>query len=235
MPLLIHFFYHLIFKVWRQKRFRWFLKEVAPRSTDRMLDVGGYPWFWTSKPKVVNSIDVLNIDPVEWDPESAPDHEIRVLTADGCALQAADRSYDIGFSNSVIEHVGDWERQKAFAKEIRRVAEVLWVQTPAYECPIEPHYLAPFMHYFSVSWRKRLTRWFTVWGWFGRPTKQEIDSMAEMTRLIRYREMKELFPDCQILVERMFWVIPKSYIAFRPRVTSTATERSEKFPLATGS
>jgi hypothetical protein len=55
----------------------------------------------------------------------------------------SDQEYDIAFSNSVIEHVGDWERQAAFASEIRRVGKNLWIQTPAKECPIEPHYLAP--------------------------------------------------------------------------------------------
>ncbi len=49
------------------------------------------------------------------------------------------------FSNSVIEHVGTWEDQQAFAAEVRRVGRRLWV--PAYECPIEPHYLAPLVHY----------------------------------------------------------------------------------------
>ena len=67
------------------------------------------------------------------------------MVGDGCALKFPDKSYDIAFSNSVIEHVGSWERQQAFAKDIRRVGKAIWVQTPARECLIEPHYLAPFL------------------------------------------------------------------------------------------
>ena len=127
----------------------------------------------------------------------------------------SDKSYDIGFSNSVIEHVGSWERQQQFASEIRRVARSLWVQTPAYECPIEPHYLTPFIHYFPRSFQKKILRWCTLWGWLEHPTREQIDSMVETTRLLCKSEMQQLFPDCEIITERMLWIIPKSYIAIR--------------------
>ena len=126
-----------------------------------------------------------------------------------------DGSYDIGFSNSVIEHVGSWERQQQFAAEIRRVAKAVWVQTPAYECPIEPHYLTPFIHYLPRSCQKKILRWGTVRGWIARPNQAEINEMVDTTRLLRKAEMSMLFPDCEIIVERLFWIMPKSYIAIR--------------------
>lgn len=43
----------------------------------------------------------------------------------------------------------------------------------------------------------------------------EIDEFLETTRLITFKEMQELFPDCRIIVER-FGGISKSYIAYRP-------------------
>ena len=39
--------------------------------------------------------------------------------------------------------------------------------------------------------------------------------MIETTRLLTRREMQVLFPDCQILTERILGLIPKSYIAVR--------------------
>ena len=129
----------------------------------------------------------------------------------------SDKSYDIGFSNSVIEHVGSWERQQQFASEIRRVARSLWVQTPAYECPIEPHYMTPFIHYFPRSFQKKILRWCTLRGWLEHPTREQIDSMVETTRLLCKSEMQQLFPDCEIITERMLWIIPKSYLAIRRR------------------
>lgn len=214
MPFDIHALYRQIFKRWRRKRFRLFLSLVAPAASDTLLDVGGYPGLWASQAQPLARIDTLNIEPVDGTavPAGCP---IRALQGDGCNLPFADRSYDIGYSNSVIEHVGSWERQQRFAAEIRRVAGALWVQTPAYECPLEPHYLAPLVHYLPRSVQKRLLRWCSVWGWVERPSREQVNRMVDTTRLLRREEMRRLFPDCEILTERLFGVVPKSYIAFR--------------------
>ncbi len=215
MPFSIHSIYRLVFKIWREKRRALFLKVLNPRSTDILLDVGGYPWVWAAFPQPVQRIDSMNLHPVDWSPGNAPDHNIQVLVGDGCALPFADHSYDIAFSNSVIEHVGSFEQQQRFAAEIRRVGKSLWVQTPAYECPIEPHYLTPFVHYFPPSVQKALLRWFSVWGWIVRPSREVVHNTVDYTRLLRKSQMVDLFPDCEIRTERLLWVLPKSYIAVR--------------------
>lgn len=117
----------------------------------------------------------------------------------------------------MIEHAGNWENQRAFASEIRCVSNAIWVQTPAYECPIEPHYLTPFVHWLPIRLRWKLLRHFTLWGLIHRPSGKQIDSMIETIRLLTRKEMQILFPDCTILTERLLGVIPKSYIAIRPR------------------
>ena len=215
MPFTIHSIYDQIFRIWRKKRFKLFLEYIQPSITDTLLDVGGYPGSWTSKPQPVRQIDTLNVHGVSWNATDFPHHHIKILVGNGCALAMPDKSYEIGFSNSVIEHVGSWERQQQFAAEICRVAKALWVQTPAYECPLEPHYLTPFIHYFPRSFQKKILRCFTLWGWIQRPTPAQINEMVETTRLLRKSEMVELFPDCEIITERLFGVLPKSYIAFR--------------------
>ncbi|HEY5298470.1 MAG TPA: methyltransferase domain-containing protein [Verrucomicrobiae bacterium] len=217
MPFTIYSIYDQIFKIWRKKRFKLFLEYVKPSAADNLLDVGGYPGSWTSQPQSVRQIDTLNVHGVSWKATDFPRHHIKILVGDGCSLIMPDKSYDIGFSNSVIEHVGSWDRQQQFAAEIRRVAKALWVQTPAYECPIEPHYLTPFIHYFPRSFQKKILRRFTVWGWLQRPTTAQINEMVKTTRLLRKSEMLELFPDCEIITERLFGVLPKSYIAFRKK------------------
>jgi len=215
MPFSAHTIYRQIFKIWRRKRFRLFLRLLRPKPSDILLDVGGYPAFWTSRPQPVQRIDSLNVHATPWNNEETPGHNIRTLVGDGCCLDLPDKSYDIGFSNSVIEHVGSWENQKRFAGEIRRVAKALWVQTPAYECPIEPHYMTPFVHYIPRSLQKKILRWCTPWGWIERPNPARIDTAVETTRLLRKPEMRQLFPDCEIVTERMLWIIPKCYIAIR--------------------
>ncbi len=208
--------YERIFKHWRVNRLKQFMELFQPKPTDTILDVGGYPQTWTILPQVVQRIDCLNLKVYPWEDEKKfPEHRIKIIEGNACKMPYADNSYPIGFSNSVIEHVGDYENQKAFASEIRRVCPRIWVQTPAYECPFEPHYLAPFMHWYPPSVRRVLARYFTLWGLIAKPNKEEIDEMVDTTRLLTKREMKELFPDCRIMTERMLLVIPKSYVAVR--------------------
>ena len=138
--------------------------------------------------------------------------EIRAISGDARTLPFPAQSYDILFSNSVIEHVGTFDDQTAFAREALRVGKRLWIQTPAKECPVEPHYLGLFIHWFPRSWHLRLARMFSVVG-LTRPS--DLEALASSTRLLTKWEMRELFPGCEIWTERIFWIFPKSHVAIR--------------------
>jgi hypothetical protein len=212
----IYSIYALIFKLWRAKRFRLFLDTIKPTRVMRLLDVGGYPWGWLNFPPCVRSITCLNIHTIDWDTSRSPQHNITVAVGDARNMEhIGDKKYDVVFSNSVSEHVGSWSDQEDFAREVRRVGKKLWVQTPARECPFEPHYLAPFMHWLPKHMQKRLIRWCSVYGLVQQPSPAEIGDMVESIRLLTKKEMETLFPDCKILVEKIFVLLPKSYIAFR--------------------
>lgn len=213
--------YRKIFKIWRARRFAWFLERVAPQKSETLIDIGGDPSTWTAQAPVVASVEVVDVRKHPFNGEAFPDHHLRVSVADGRRLDCPDRAYDIAFSNSVIEHVGDLEDQRKFAAEMQRCAGKLWCQTPARECPVEPHYMAPFVHWLPRAWQRRLLRHFTLWGWLSKPSREKIDFMVDTTRLLSRREMRELFPDCEILVERMLWVLPKSYIAVRTQTSGS--------------
>jgi len=148
------------------------------------------------------------------DPAVFTDGRFTALEADATRLPFADASFDIAFSNSVIEHVTTWERQQAFAAEARRVAAKLWIQTPARCFPVEPHLLALFFQYLPKKLQIRTARHFTFWGLLTKPTRTQIEEMVSDIRLLTHEEMKELFPDCIILKER-FLGLTKSYVAVR--------------------
>lgn len=211
----IHRIQSRLFKVWRAKRHHQFVQRITPRDQELMVDVGGYPEYWASFPRMVKHIDCVNLHAYPWDPKNAPQHSISTLVGNGCAMEFKDQAYDIAFSNSVIEHVGDLNAQTAFAREMMRVGKRIWVQTPAYECPIEPHFLAPFIHWLPKSWRRALARNFTLWGWSQRPNEQEVREFVEFTRLMTKKEFKRVFPGCEIRTERLLGIFPKSYIAVK--------------------
>lgn len=210
---LIHRLWKLIFKIFRKKRFAMFVDRVRPQAHEKILDVGGYPSTWEGNQHLVSEIHIVNVHPI--DPPAAPGN-LRFLVADGCAMPQADGAFDIVFSNSVIEHVGDFERQKAFASEMLRLGGRLWVQTPAQEFWIEPHYMTPFIHWLPVEWRLRVARNFSVWGWLTRPNAKQVSEFVHDIRLLTHAEMVRIFPGCEILREKVcLGLFTKSYIAVR--------------------
>lgn len=227
MSFSIHSIYSLVFKIWREKRFRIFIDTIKPKSHERILDVGGVPHSWTSRPQPVSMIKCVNIYDLDWDAQEYPQHQIQAEIGDGCQLEEADGSFPIVFSNSVIEHVGDFENQQKFAREVRRVGERLWIQTPAYECPLEPHFLLPFVHWLPVPARRFVVRWFSPWSWLEKPSKEGVKTTIQYTQLLTKGQFRSLFPDCQILTEKMLGFIPKSYIAVRTTVASVKPEPNQ--------
>lgn len=207
----VHALYRRLSPLFRRRRMRWLLSSLQPGPGEAILDVGGTPSFWSESP-IRNSITLLNPAFVTAPP--AAEARFTCLTGDGCALPFADRAFPTVVSNSVIEHLGSPERQRQFAREVRRVGGRLWIQNPAREFPVEPHYLAPGIHWLPVRWQRRLIRNFTLRGWLDRPGPAEVEAMVAETRLLGRREFAALFPDCDILVER-FLGLPKSYIARR--------------------
>lgn len=58
-----------------------------------------------------------------------------------------DQSFDLVFSNAVVEHVGSREQQRGFLDEILRVGKRAFVTTPNRRHPIEFHTVTPLLHY----------------------------------------------------------------------------------------
>src|SRR5207237_4103979 len=108
----------------------------------------------------------------------------------------------IAFSNSVIEHVGDWSAQSAMAKEIQRVSKAYWVQTPNRYFPLEPHFLFPGFQFLPRAVRRWLAGWWPF-GWL-RPGLPETLEECDRIRLLSAQEMRKLFPDGELVREGLF-------------------------------
>lgn len=200
----------------RNRRFRVLLDRL-PRPLS-ILDVGGSVFVWrqiglADDPAV--AITLFNLDPL-------PSKDTNITPAAGDARdmrQFADASFDVVYSNSVIEHVGGPDDVAAMAREIRRVGRSYYVQTPNKHFPIEPHFVFPWFQYLPQSARVALVRRFEL-GWEGRhPDAAEARALVDSIRLLSRRELRKLFPDATITAERVAG-LPKSLVAYRFAGTS---------------
>ena len=73
--------------------------------------------------------------------------DVAYVQGDGCALPFGDQTFDVVYSNAVIEHVGDVERQRLFVAEALRVGRRVFLTTPNRWFPIEVHTRLPFVHW----------------------------------------------------------------------------------------
>ncbi len=189
---------------WRARRYGIFAELCAVVPSDRIVDIGAGAGHALAAFNRENAITAVDLAP--W-PGCEPAGNVTFVRADACALPFEDRAFDLAFSNSVIEHVGP-ERQADFAREVRRVADGYFVQTPNRYFPIEPHYQFPFFQFLPVAWQRWLNNRFTL-GWQQR-------GQWEPIRLIGRRELERLFPDAEIHGERIFG-LTKSLMAVRRR------------------
>ncbi len=184
----------------------------------RVLDVGGRKTYWSILPpgfleRHRAHVTILNLP---CDLQGQDDDHFTHVTGDACNMpEFADRSFHIVHSNSVIEHVGGWPQMKRFAHEVRRVAPSLYVQTPYYWFPVEPHYVLPFFHWLPKPARVRLIRSFAL-GNRGRASDldEALTKLEDQPRMLDVKTFRLLFPDCRILKER-FMLLTKSLIAVR--------------------
>jgi len=197
----------------RKRRMRRFCEAMGVTAQTRILDVGGSPETWAYAP-VQPRVTLLNI------PMSIPKLPAYVdwVAGDGCELPFADQTFDIVFSNSVIEHVGDTAHQQAFARETARVGKRYFVQTPNRGFPLEQHLFFPLVHWLPKSWQSPIIHTITPWELLAKPTPDQrefyLRHYLEDILLLSANELRALFPDAQVHRERVLG-LAKSLVASR--------------------
>jgi len=144
----------------RRRKLRLFLDELRPTAETTVLDVGVdevgfggdgghegcrthnffeelYPW-----PERITALGLH-------DGAGFKSHypAIPYVQGDACALPFADGSFDVVFSNAVIEHVGARDQQRRFVAEALRVGRRVFLTTPNRWFPLEVHTKLPLVHW----------------------------------------------------------------------------------------
>jgi hypothetical protein len=211
----------------RRRRAALFFEQLAPSPDAKVLDLGG----GRGAHIAAHYPQLRRVWVADMDREALAFAErefgFRTILLDGNEhLPVADKSFDIIFCSSVIEHISgpkdeavalfksDGRRfsefafgyQKRFAEEIRRVGRSYFVQTPYRYFPVEVHSWLPFAGFLPTPWQ-----WWAIRsiGRFWRPMRERPD-----WSLLTEKEMRELFPDAQIHGEKALF-FTKSLIAIR--------------------
>jgi SAM-dependent methyltransferase len=197
----------------RRRRFRLFqtLLETVPRPV-RILDAGGTPGFWA----MMGMTWQQDLHVVLLNPSVADVALPNFTTSAGDARdmhQFQDGEFDILFSNSVIEHVGDFADQQQMVREVRRVGKRYFLQTPNRYFPIEPHFFFPFFQFFPLSSKIWLIRHVPLGNFPRIPDRQKAREVARSIRLLTRKELRALFPDGQIFEEKLFF-LTKSFSVY---------------------
>jgi SAM-dependent methyltransferase len=178
----------------RRRKLRLFVDELRPTPATTILDVGAddvgfgdeggqsccgthnffeelYPW--------PGQITALGLHEGSGFRRRYPD--IPYVQGDACALPFADDSFDIVFSNAVIEHVGDAGRQQLFVDEALRVGRRVFLTTPNRWFPVELHTRLPLVHWLPE-------------GAAGRAYDLAGKGWARENRLLGGGDLRRLFP-----------------------------------------
>lgn len=202
----------------RRKRFQLLQKSIEnlvhPDKKFSVIDLGGDVNYWQQLnwqlPNVQTTL--LNL----YENKINDDLKSNFISIQGNALEAPfdSKSFDLVFSNSVIEHVGSYENQEKFANEVRRLSDKYIVQTPSLWFPLEPHSLIPLFQFIPHSIRALLIMVFNINYFPKAKSYKEALNTSKTTLMFTKKRFKKLFPEADIQVEKLFG-IPKSFTAVK--------------------
>lgn len=198
----------------RKKRFNFFLNQFKRlKKPLKILDIGGTQNFWEAMNFINQTgieIYLLNLEHQKTDYKN-----FFSLKGDATNLEEFENnSFDLVFSNSVIEHLYTFNNQVKMAKEVLRVGRNYFIQVPNYWFPIEPHFVFPCFQYLPKILRFKLITTFAL-GHYDKFNDEKLakDKIEEIN-LLTIKQMMRIFPGCKIYLDKIFF-LNKSIVAFK--------------------
>jgi hypothetical protein len=193
----------------RDKRNREFIRRFPDLSMMNVIDLGGTVQWWINFPVRPHTVKVVNLEIEETHTSGITTHR-----GDACSVDVDELgSFDLVFSNSLIEHVGGADRRLALSQVVRKLANKWWIQTPYRYFPIEPHWVFPGQQWLPLAARARIARHWHF-GHMQSDSYHQAVSDCLNTELISKTEMSFLFNDSEIWPEK-FMGLTKSLVAIR--------------------
>lgn len=147
----------------RKRKWRLFCAEFAFGPDTTVLDVGFSEMEYSAVDNYLEkhypypeNITALGIDePVGF---SRRYPRVKAVKYSGSGFPFPDKSFDVCWSNAVLEHAGSRESQLELLREICRTAKHGFLSTPNRYFPIEVHTRIPFLHWLPKGLFDRILR-----------------------------------------------------------------------------
>jgi len=136
----------------RQRKWRLFEREINPQPETKVLDVGYSDEEYSVTDNFIEKhysypemLTALGIEKPQKFRDRYP--KVNAIPYDGNEFPFEDDSFDVVWSNAVIEHVGNRLAQLQFLRELYRVGRRAFITTPNRYFPVEVHTRTPLLHY----------------------------------------------------------------------------------------
>lgn len=136
----------------RIRKYNIFKSSIGFTEQTRILDVGFSDAEYSTTDNFLErnypypqNITALGIDTPKEFTKRYP--LVKVVTYDGNVFPFEKDSFDICWSNAVLEHVGDFEKQLDFIKEIKKASLRSFITTPNKYFPFEVHTGILLLHF----------------------------------------------------------------------------------------
>ena len=200
----------------RKRKLELFYEKFNPAENTQILDIGAEvnidgdrglqlidSYRWKGKLSALN-ISESHIEHVK---KNYP--MIDAVVGDACKLPWPDKHFDVVYSNAVIEHVGDYNRQKQMAKEIIRVAKNWFVTTPNKRYPFEFHLRLPFVTWLPGNTYLKVGN---IISYNHVKKKYTLGNKCEGLRLLTPKEFSACFPSSNMIKQQITFM-PETLVA----------------------
>jgi trans-aconitate methyltransferase len=166
--------------------------EVGPEGNSTMQFIDCYPW--------KDRVSAINLSEAHIAKIRQFYPEVDAQIGDACKLPWEDKYFDVVYSNAVIEHVGDFEKQKQMASEIMRISKAWFVTTPNRWYPFEFHMRLPLVTWLPWNAYLHIGRIIS----FNHVCKRYVFGIkCDDLRLMTARELRECFPNSRVVKQRV--------------------------------
>lgn len=205
----------ILFFNFRKKR-SYLIKKIISKiyllkGSVKIVDLGGTESYWN-----IVGDDFLNKNKVKITMINLINYRIKnkkifsLINKDFFKYEFKNSSFDLSFSNSVIEHLGDESKISSFCNLHMNISKHYYLQTPNKYFFIEPHFMFPFFNFLPRVVQLFILSNFNI----GNFKKNDLDyaiKELDQIRMLSKKDLERYFPKGKIMNEKFFFM-NKSFI-----------------------